>query len=58
MMLFPAVIISMLMIAFNLIGDGLRDAFDPKMRRLKGGEVKMENILEVKDLSFLPYICR
>lgn len=31
-LLFPAVIISVLMIAFNLIGDGLRDAFDPKMK--------------------------
>ena len=29
---FPAVIISLLMIAFNLIGDGLRDALDPKMK--------------------------
>ncbi|MGN7387645.1 oligopeptide ABC transporter permease [Sporosarcina sp. SAFN-015] len=31
-LLFPAVIISVLMIAFNLIGDGLRDALDPKMK--------------------------
>ncbi len=29
---FPAAIISLLMIAFNLIGDGLRDALDPKMK--------------------------
>lgn len=29
---FPAVLISLLMIAFNLIGDGLRDALDPKMK--------------------------
>jgi oligopeptide transport system permease protein len=29
---FPALIISLLMIAFNLIGDGLRDALDPKMK--------------------------
>lgn len=28
----PAAIISLLMIAFNLIGDGLRDALDPKMK--------------------------
>ncbi|CAM3099057.1 oligopeptide ABC transporter permease [Filibacter tadaridae] len=32
MLFFPAVLISLLMIAFNLIGDGLRDALDPKMK--------------------------
>ncbi|WP_144509494.1 oligopeptide ABC transporter permease [Bacillus sp. FJAT-22090] len=31
-LVFPAIIISVLMIAFNLLGDGLRDAFDPKMK--------------------------
>lgn len=31
-MIFPAIIISLLMIAFNLMADGLRDALDPKMR--------------------------
>ncbi|RDI47768.1 oligopeptide ABC transporter permease [Falsibacillus pallidus] len=31
-MLFPAIIICLLMIAFNLLADGLRDALDPKMR--------------------------
>ena len=31
-LLFPSVIISLLMIAFNLLGDGLRDALDPKMK--------------------------
>ncbi|MCP3031982.1 ABC transporter permease [Halobacillus sp. A1] len=29
---FPALIISLIMIAFNMLADGLRDAFDPKMR--------------------------
>lgn len=29
----PAVCISLTMLAFNLLGDGLRDAFDPKQRR-------------------------
>lgn len=33
MLIFPAILISVIMIAFNLIGDGLRDAFDPKMHR-------------------------
>ncbi|MDQ7093962.1 ABC transporter permease [Desulfosporosinus sp. PR] len=30
---FPAVLIAILMLAFNFVGDGLRDAFDPKMRK-------------------------
>ncbi|HLR60824.1 MAG TPA: oligopeptide ABC transporter permease [Lentibacillus sp.] len=33
MVFYPAVLISVIMIAFNLIGDGLRDAFDPKMHK-------------------------
>ena len=31
-MIIPAVIISLIMICFNMIADGLRDALDPKMR--------------------------
>ncbi|WP_075982836.1 oligopeptide ABC transporter permease [Bacillus massilinigeriensis] len=31
-MLFPAIIIAIIMVAFNLAADGLRDALDPKMR--------------------------
>jgi oligopeptide transport system permease protein len=30
---FPSVVFCLLMICFNLLGDGLRDAFDPKMRK-------------------------
>ncbi len=30
---FPAFFISVTMLAFNLLGEGLRDAFDPRMRR-------------------------
>jgi oligopeptide transport system permease protein len=30
---FPALFISLTMLAFNLFGDGLRDAFDPKLRK-------------------------
>lgn len=30
--LFPAVLISVLMLSFNLFGNGLRDAFDPTLR--------------------------
>ena len=32
LMLFPAIIISLLMISFNLFGNGLRDAFNPSLR--------------------------
>jgi oligopeptide transport system permease protein len=30
---FPAMAICLIMLAFNLFGDGLRDALDPKMRK-------------------------
>ncbi len=33
MLVFPAVILSMTVLAFNFIGDGLRDALDPWMKR-------------------------
>ncbi|WHY00689.1 oligopeptide ABC transporter permease [Neobacillus sp. DY30] len=33
MLVYPAIVISVLMIAFNIVGDGLRDAFDPKMHK-------------------------
>ncbi|HZW97326.1 MAG TPA: ABC transporter permease [Bacillota bacterium] len=32
-LIFPAVIISLIVLALNLVGDGLRDAFDPKLRK-------------------------
>ncbi|EUJ30255.1 oligopeptide ABC transporter permease [Listeria floridensis FSL S10-1187] len=32
MVLYPSVVLCIIMIAFNLVADGLRDAFDPKMR--------------------------
>lgn len=32
-LIIPAILISLTMLAFNLFGDGLRDAFDPKLRR-------------------------
>ena len=32
LMIFPAVVISLLMICFNLFGNGLRDAFNPSLR--------------------------
>jgi oligopeptide transport system permease protein len=33
MMTISSVVISLIMISFNLLGDGLRDALDPRMRR-------------------------
>ena len=33
LLFFPAVAISVTMLAFNFLGDGLRDVLDPKMRR-------------------------
>jgi oligopeptide transport system permease protein len=30
---FPSLVFCLLMVCFNLLGDGLRDAFDPKMRK-------------------------
>ena len=32
LMIYPAIIISLLMISFNLFGNGLRDAFNPSLR--------------------------
>ncbi len=32
-LIFPAIMIVLIVLAFNLLGDGLRDAFDPKLRR-------------------------
>lgn len=32
MVIFPVVVLSILMLSFNMMADGLRDAFDPKMK--------------------------
>jgi len=32
-MWYPAIVLIVLMLAFNLLGDGMRDAFDPKSKR-------------------------
>ena len=49
MMFIPAVVISILILAFNLMADGLRDALDPKCVSKRGR--KMKTLLEVKDLQ-------
>jgi len=33
LLLYPAIVIIFLMIGFNILSDGLRDAFDPRMRK-------------------------
>ena len=33
LLLFPSLIFCLIMVCFNLLGDGLRDAFDPRMRK-------------------------
>lgn len=33
MLFVPAILISLTMLSFNILGDGLRDAFDPKLRK-------------------------
>lgn len=33
LLIFPAVFISVIILAFNMLGDGLRDALDPRMRK-------------------------
>jgi oligopeptide transport system permease protein len=33
LLIFPAAAICLIVLAFNLLGDGLRDAFDPKLRK-------------------------
>ena len=32
-LVFPALMICLIVLSLNLLGDGLRDAFDPKLRR-------------------------
>jgi len=32
-LLFPAIVICLIVLSFNLLGDGLRDAFDPKLKK-------------------------
>lgn len=32
-LIYPAILISLIMVSFNILGDGLRDALDPKMKR-------------------------
>lgn len=33
LLLYPAIVIVLLMVGFNILSDGLRDAFDPRMRK-------------------------
>ena len=33
MIVFPVIVLAVLMLSFNLVADGLRDALDPKMKQ-------------------------
>lgn len=33
MVIFPGIFIALTVLSFNLVGDGLRDALDPKLRQ-------------------------
>jgi oligopeptide transport system permease protein len=33
LLIFPAIVLSLLTVGFRLLGDGLRDALDPRMRK-------------------------
>ena len=50
MILFPAIFISLLMLSFNLFGNGLRDAFNPSLRGTED-QFMVENKLQVKNLQ-------
>ena len=32
MLIYPAIAIVLIMVCFSIVGDGLRDAFDPRMK--------------------------
>jgi oligopeptide transport system permease protein len=32
-LLFPAIILSLLVLSLNLVGDGMRDALDPRLKK-------------------------
>ena len=34
MLVFPALVLALLMLSFNMLADGLRDAFDPRMQEM------------------------
>ena len=54
LIMFPGIVIALTVLAINLIGDGLRDALDPKLRELKGYDsMPNENnvLLSVRDLN-------
>ena len=33
LLIYPAIAIVLIMVCFSIVGDGLRDAFDPRMKR-------------------------
>jgi peptide/nickel transport system permease protein len=39
MAIWPGVAISLVVFAFNMLGDALRDVFDPRLRGSSGGSI-------------------
>jgi peptide/nickel transport system permease protein len=40
MAIWPGIAISLVVFAFNMLGDALRDVFDPRLRGTRGGSVQ------------------
>jgi peptide/nickel transport system permease protein len=51
MTLFPGLMIAMLIFSLNMMGDGLRDAFDPKLRSGGFSKKRFKRILKQKALT-------
>src|SRR5699024_694588 len=51
-LIYPAIVISAIMVSFNILGDGLRDALDPKMKTSEKEAIPLaETILSVDNLE-------
>ena len=48
---FPAIMIALIMFAFNAIGDGLQDAIDPKIVKRNRKEKNMGQILSLENVT-------
>jgi peptide/nickel transport system permease protein len=51
MMVFPGLFLFLTTLAFNLVGDGLRDALDPRMARTKRGKRAGEEVAAPADVE-------
>ena len=48
---FPAIMIALIMFAFNAIGDGLQDAIDPKIVKRNRKEKNMAQVLSLENVT-------